>query len=147
MRESLSLSSQFSLVAALLLVPLLTVAVLFYTYRVSYTEIRTEFPISHGLAVGAEVNMSGVPIGHVSSVGLSPGGRVAVSIRIHRKALKIIPVDSSVVLCRSLVGRTVYIEPGSQSDKIGRDGQLIGSVRDSRVTSPIPDLGRWLKAL
>ena len=100
-----------------------------------YTVIA-DFPSVAGLKVGDPVEIAGVKIGRVDSLGLSEDDRARLTLRLNDSA-KIQDDAIASVRARGLIGdKFVLITPGA-SDKIIPPG---GKIRETESPPDIPDL-------
>jgi phospholipid/cholesterol/gamma-HCH transport system substrate-binding protein len=92
-----------------------------------------------GLAVGAEVQVSGVPVGYVDSMTLESNYRARVGMRID-DSIKV-PTDTSAAIhTDGLFGRKyVVLEPGGDDEMLA-DGGVITFTQDSLIVSELLDL-------
>ncbi|MGE5215834.1 MAG: outer membrane lipid asymmetry maintenance protein MlaD [Chloroflexota bacterium] len=100
-----------------------------------YTLIA-DFPTVAGLKVGDPVEIAGVRIGRVESLGLSDDDRARLLLRLH-DGVKLQEDAIASVRARGLIGdKFVLITPGA-SDKIIPPG---GKIRETESPPDIPDL-------
>lgn len=100
-----------------------------------YTVIA-DFPSVAGLKVGDPVEIAGVKVGRVESLGLSEDDRARLMLRLN-DAVKLQEDVIASVRARGLIGdKFVLITPGA-SDKIIPPG---GKIRETESPPDIPDL-------
>jgi phospholipid/cholesterol/gamma-HCH transport system substrate-binding protein len=100
-----------------------------------YTVIA-DFPSVAGLKVGDPVEIAGVKIGRVESLGLSEDDRARLTLRLS-DGVKLQDDAIASVRARGLIGdKFVLITPGA-SDKIVPPG---GKIRETESPPDIPDL-------
>ncbi|HMA81329.1 MAG TPA: outer membrane lipid asymmetry maintenance protein MlaD [Candidatus Binatia bacterium] len=100
-----------------------------------YTVIA-DFPTVAGLKVGDPVEIAGVRIGRVESLGLSEDDRARLLLRLH-DGVKLQDDVIASVRARGLIGdKFVLLTPGA-SDKIIPPG---GKIRETESPPDIPDL-------
>jgi phospholipid/cholesterol/gamma-HCH transport system substrate-binding protein len=87
--------------------------------------VIAKFTSADGVAEGADVRISGIPVGTVTSLGLDPKTYLA-EVRLTLDAATQIPVDSSIaVRSESLLGgRYLAIEPGAEDKMIAAGGEI-----------------------
>ncbi|GJQ61679.1 MAG: hypothetical protein SCALA702_07320 [Melioribacteraceae bacterium] len=95
--------------------------------------VKTIFSDVEGLKTGAPVRLSGMDIGAVTNISLTPDtvGLVQVSMRIENTVRHLIRLDSEATIgTEGLVGKKlVMITPGSAESEIVSDGGTIRSVQ------------------
>jgi phospholipid/cholesterol/gamma-HCH transport system substrate-binding protein len=126
---------------------LLFVAVLVSTYAgvvvgadmSSHYHVFAMFNRADGLAVGDDVQLSGVPVGKVDSMTLGPFYRARVGLRIAGDVH--LPADTSVsIQTDGLFGRKfVVLEPGGEESMLA-DGSTITFTQDSLIVGELLDL-------
>ncbi len=106
----------------------------FDTYRIFATFNRVD-----GLAVGAEVMVSGIPVGRVQSMDLDTDFRARVMLRVDRGVE--LPIDTAAAIqTDGLFGsKFVALDPGGD-EKMLEDGSAIEFTQDSVVVSDLLDL-------
>jgi phospholipid/cholesterol/gamma-HCH transport system substrate-binding protein len=124
---------QNSVVETLIGAAVLAVAVAFLVFAYSGTgfggtsgyEVSAKFGRVDGVAVGADVRISGIKVGTVSRMDLDPMDYSAVTYLTIRDDVHL-PDDSSVRITSEgiLGGQYVSIEPGGSPDMIGPGGQI-----------------------
>lgn len=84
-----------------------------------------KFTSADGVATGADVRISGIPVGKVDGMRLDPKTYLA-EVRLTLNAATQIPVDSSIaVKSESLLGgRYLSIEPGADDQMIAAGGEI-----------------------
>jgi phospholipid/cholesterol/gamma-HCH transport system substrate-binding protein len=98
--------------------------------------VSADFPSVAGLKVGDPVEIAGVKIGRVESVGLSEDDRARLVLRLN-DGVKLQEDAIASVRARGLIGdKFVLISPGA-SDKIIPPG---GKIRETESPPDIPDL-------
>jgi phospholipid/cholesterol/gamma-HCH transport system substrate-binding protein len=92
-----------------------------------------------GLAIGDDVQLSGVPVGKVDSMTLGPYYRARVGFRIAGDVH--LPTDTSVsIQTDGLFGRKfVVLEPGGEESMLA-DGSTITFTQDSLIVAELLDL-------
>lgn len=102
-------------------------------------EISAIFNRVDGLAPGAEVQLSGVPIGRVDSMTLLDTFRVRLGLRIDKHYA--VPADTSAAIqTDGLFGsKSVALEPGGADESLPPGG-VITFTQDSVVVSELLDL-------
>ena len=105
----------------------------------SYYRIFAMFNRVDGLAIGDDVQLSGVPVGNVDSMTLGPYYRARVGFRIASDVA--IPTDTSVsIQTDGLFGRKfVVLEPGGEESMLA-DGGTIAFTQDSLIVGELLDL-------
>jgi len=95
--------------------------------------IKSVFSDVEGLKTGAPVRLSGMDIGAVTNIGLTPDtlGLVEVSMRIENTVRHLIRLDSEATIgSEGLVGKKiVMITPGSGDSEMISDGGTIRSIQ------------------
>jgi phospholipid/cholesterol/gamma-HCH transport system substrate-binding protein len=98
--------------------------------------LAADFPSVAGLKVGDPVEIAGVRIGRVDSIGLSEDDRARLTLRLN-DGVKLQDDAIASVRARGLIGdKFVLISPGA-SDKIIPPG---GKIRETESPPDIPDL-------
>jgi phospholipid/cholesterol/gamma-HCH transport system substrate-binding protein len=98
--------------------------------------VAADFPSVAGLKVGDPVEIAGVRIGRVDSIGLSEDDRARLTLRLN-DGVKLQEDAIASVRARGLIGdKFVLISPGA-SDKIIPPG---GKIRETESPPDIPDL-------
>ena len=98
--------------------------------------LAADFPSVAGLKVGDPVEIAGVRIGRVDSIGLSEDDRARLTLRLN-DGVKLQEDAIASVRARGLIGdKFVLISPGA-SDKIIPPG---GKIRETESPPDIPDL-------
>ncbi|HYN39127.1 MAG TPA: MlaD family protein, partial [Rhodospirillales bacterium] len=92
-----------------------------------------------GLAVGDEVQLSGVPIGRVTAMTLQPNFRARLALLVDKDIP--LPTDTSAAIhTDGLFGRKfVVLEPGGDEALLG-DGGVITFTQDSLIVGELLDL-------
>ncbi|MGY6533395.1 outer membrane lipid asymmetry maintenance protein MlaD [Glycocaulis sp.] len=89
-------------------------------------ELQARFSEVGALSRGAEVRVSGVPVGSVMRIGLDPDTYFAkVTVRIRRDVQ--LPADSTAKITASglLGGAYIEIEPGGDEEMIEEGGEIM----------------------
>lgn len=134
------------IVGAVALGVLLAILAVFYSgqhlaARVSMQsyEIMADFNRIDGLDVGAEVRLSGVPVGTVAAVALAPNYRVRVTMRID-EGVKVPADTAAAIQTDGLFGsKFMTLDPGGD-ERFLSDGDVITFTQDAMVVSDLLDL-------
>lgn len=98
--------------------------------------VYADFPSVAGLKVGDPVEIAGVKVGRVESLGLSDDDRARLTLRIN-DGIKLQEDVIASVRARGLIGdKFVLLSPGA-SDKLIPPG---GKIRETESPPDIPDL-------
>ena len=107
--------------------------------RMESYDITADFNRIDGLDVGAEVRLSGVPVGRVAAVALAPNYRVRVTMRIDGSVK--VPADTAAAIqTDGLFGsKFMTLDPGGDERSLA-DGDAITFTQDAMVVSDLLDL-------
>ena len=98
--------------------------------------VSADFPSVAGLKVGDPVEIAGVRIGRVDSLGLSEDDRARLTLRVN-DGVKLQEDAIASVRARGLIGdKFVLISPGASDKFIPRGGRI----RETESPPDIPDL-------
>lgn len=134
------------LVGAVALGVLMAILAVFYSgqhvaarERVKNYQITADFNRIDGLELGAEVRLSGVPVGKVAAVALAPNYRVRVTMRIDDTVR--VPADTAAAIqTDGLFGsKFMTLDPGGDEHSLA-DGDAITFAQDAMVVSDLLDL-------
>ena len=106
----------------------LVYAVLFLGGRITSGNniiVTAIFQDAHGLQDGAEVRLSGVPVGRIITIGLSPKNEAEVRLRLEKKYP--VPNDSHFVVQGSVLGNSsqLTITPGTPGGTPLQEGDVV----------------------
>lgn len=134
------------MVGAVTIAVLAAILALFYSGRLQEASagmngyrISADFNRIDGLDVGAEVRLSGVPIGRVEAVTLSPSFRVRATLLIDAGVG--LPADTAAsIQTDGLFGaKFMVLDPGGD-ERMLADGGVITYTQDAVVVSDLLDL-------
>jgi phospholipid/cholesterol/gamma-HCH transport system substrate-binding protein len=104
------------------------------TYRIS-----ADFNRIDGLEPGAEVRLSGVPVGRVETVSLSPNFRVHTAMLIDADVKLPADTAASIQTDGLFGGKFMVLDPGGDERTL-KDGGAIAFTQDAVVVSDLLDL-------
>ena len=105
------------------------------------TEYRIVFDKGHGLKHGTLVTISGMEVGNVKSLTLTPGSEVELKVDVFQQYKTYIRKDSRATIVAALVGaKTVDIGAGSAKEPPIPEGGIIPSVEPRELTDILKDI-------